>query len=113
MDAQRASEEILRWLQMFWESGFIQLHLTPAPAAATSGDRPAVFPVARLHAARTGMAPSLTGPLVAIGEGGERKLLQLADGTRTVAELARDAGLGQEEVEAILTRWVRGGLLPA
>jgi hypothetical protein len=113
MDPQRAAEEILGRFQMFWESGFIQLHQSASPAAAACGDRPAVFPVARQHAARTGMAPSLIGRLIAIAEGGERKLLQLADGTRTAAELARDAGLEQDEVEAILARWVRSGLFRA
>lgn len=113
MDPQLVSEQILRWFPMFWESGFIQLHVTPAPAAAGIGVRPAIFPLARLRAARTGMAPSLTGGLIAIEEGGERRMLQLADGTRTVPELTRDAGLGRDEVESILTRWAGSGLFLA
>lgn len=112
-DPQSAARSILTWFQMFWESEFIQLHLTPSPAAASYGERPSVFPVARQHAARTGKAPSLIGGLISIEDGAEQKLLQLADGTRIVADLARDAGLQVSDVESLLARWLRLGLFAA
>ncbi len=113
VDPQAAARKILDWFQMFWESEFIQLHLTPSPAAASYGERPSVFPVARLHGARTGKAPTLIGGLIAVEDERERRLLQLADGARTVAELARDAGVEIAEAERILARWARQGLFAA
>jgi SAM-dependent methyltransferase len=114
VDPQSASTKIRHWFQMFWESGFIRLHRTPCPAAAGYGERPAVFPVARRHAARTGKVPTLTRGLIPIEDETEGRLMQLADGTRTVTELTRDAGLEAAEVERILAKWVRLGLfLPA
>jgi SAM-dependent methyltransferase len=91
-EARRALAEAL--LQC-WLTNVVEFHVTQAPVCLTAGERPVAFPVARFQA-KAGAGPicNLRHRTVPLDDT-NRKLVQLLDGTRDRAGLARDLGAGE------------------
>jgi hypothetical protein len=121
-------------LQSGFGTGLVDVHLSPPRLVLESGEYPMVSPVARMQAARGDLFTTLRHRTVRLDDTLACQLVQILDGTRTVASLttqlrqwARDAesqgdGTGQEktiaagsdgerEVKVLLRSLARLGLL--
>jgi methyltransferase-like protein len=67
----------------------VELYLRPPPVCAEAGDRPCVSPLARLQAATDSTVTSFLHESPVLGEL-DRRVVQLADGTRNCQEIAAE-----------------------
>jgi len=79
-------------LQQCFGSGVVELHLRPPQLVLEPGPRPLASPCARLQAAAGDLITTLRHRTVCLADIPARQLLELLDGTRTVAELVVDLG---------------------
>ena len=104
----RASLEPL--LERFFAAGLIDVHATPRVCPQHLGAKPEVWNYARLQAESECVLTPLTLVGVSLEDANVRKLVSLADGTRTIEELA--AALGDRAgVERALSGAARMGFL--
>jgi methyltransferase-like protein len=90
-------------------AGTVQFHARASPYAAVPGDRPTASPLARLQARRDTRVTNLRSEPVEL-DSGLASLVQLLDGTRDRAELARSAPMASG-VEAGLRQLARLALI--
>jgi hypothetical protein len=99
-------------LQLFCE-WYVNLHLEPAPFPDRPGDNPQTSPLIRgLLSLGDVMVSTLDHGLLKVEQPELRRLLMAADGSRSVAEIAKaDTGIPPEDIEAALTASARRALL--
>jgi SAM-dependent methyltransferase len=92
----------------------VRLDGAPRPLVTEAGPKPVASPLARAQCdARLAVVSTLLPASHALADTVERRLITLADGTRTGAELAGELKLGQAELAGRLDRLARAGLLLA
>jgi methyltransferase-like protein/SAM-dependent methyltransferase len=89
--------------------GVTELRLSEPQIVVELTERPTASPWAR-YTASTGRAANLYHELIELDEPA-KKLLPLADGSRTLAELARDAGIDEPAAATTLNELAKLGLL--
>jgi methyltransferase-like protein/cyclopropane fatty-acyl-phospholipid synthase-like methyltransferase len=108
--ADQARHALAEALLQCWLTNVVEIHVTQAPICLTVGERPVAFPVARFQAKagarRVCNLRHRTVPLDDV----DRKLVQLLDGTRDRAALARELGAG-EELDERLSSLAKNSLL--
>jgi SAM-dependent methyltransferase len=90
--ADEARPALAQALLQCWLTAVVEVHVAPPPVCLTPGKRPVAFPVARFQAkAGARRVCNLRHRTVALDDDG-RRLVQLLDGTRDRAALARELG---------------------
>lgn len=79
--------ELQQLLLQLYGGNVIEANATPVAAAASLGERPRVFPLARLMAGRSAEIPTLRGNTLRLEEPLLQELVVLLDGSRTVREV--------------------------
>ena len=79
-------------LEKFFAAGLIDAHFTPRHCLRTIGEKPAMWQYARLQAESERVVTPMTLVAVALEDANIRKLILLADGTKTVDQLAAELG---------------------
>jgi SAM-dependent methyltransferase len=107
-------EHLRRALLEMYLVHVVEFHGAPPPVRRDPGPKPAVSPLARAQCADgLEVLSTLLPSNHAITDPTERRLIELADGSRTKADLARGQGLDEDSVSAQLGRLGRAGLLLA
>ena len=92
------------------QTGVLRAHVHPPPAAHSAGEKPLASAMARAMIGQR-FVPSLASEAIDISREGDEQLLRLLDGTRTRTEVAAGLGIGADELNASLQRFVRLELL--
>jgi SAM-dependent methyltransferase len=96
-----------------YASGLVELHATPSPFATEVSERPRAFSLARFHAGRGPIIPTLRHSTVEVQDQLARRLIELLDGTRDRQALLRDLGApaNAEDLDRNLAKLARMALL--
>ena len=98
-------------LERFFAAGLIDVHATPRACPQELSEKPEVWNYARVQAESERVLTPLTLTGVAIEDDHIRNLVLLADGTRTIDEIAAAMGGDRTAVERVLTGAARLGFL--
>lgn len=110
----QVNEHLQRLLLEMYLVHVVGLQSTPSPAAPEPGPTPTASPLARAQCADgLPVISTLLPSNHALGDPVARRLVELADGSRSTAELARELALDGAEVTARLARLGSEGLLLA
>ena len=94
-------------------AGLIEAHVWVPPFVTQPGPRPRASPLARIQLAEGTTAANLCHAVTLVDDESGRKLVQLLDGSRDRAALARELGVTVEELEPNLSLLGRMALLVA
>ncbi len=106
-------------LLRLYESGMVELHASPSPFSTEVSDRPRAFSLARFHARRGSIIPTLRHSTVEVQDPLARRLIELLDGTRDRQALLRDlqpfadSPVRLEDLDRNLAKLARMALLEA
>jgi hypothetical protein len=96
-----------------YASGLVELHASPSSFSTEVSDRPRAFSLARFHARRGSIIPTLRHSTVEVQDQLARRLIELLDGTRDRQALLRDLGAPArpEDLDRNLAKLARMALL--
>ncbi len=116
--ASAPDREFLQHLLLrIYASGLVELHASPSHFLTEVSDRPRAFSLARFHARRGSVIPTLRHSTVEVQDQLARRLIELLDGTRDRAALQRDlqpfadSPVRPEDIERNLAKLARMALL--
>jgi SAM-dependent methyltransferase len=111
--AGRAAELRSELFDLWLATGAVDLHAHEPPLADGTSARPTACPVARWHALHGGPVTNRWHQEVRLDEPQLRAVLGRLDGTRTVADVARDAACPEAVVRAAVSALAAAALLVA